>query len=662
MQSPVLIIPWGCMPDTVLSVERQLRDALFIKPAVWLSEALPSEDEIANEKRFIVFVVGPKISQAKTSSKGKIVGRDFDRLGKIVAAAPSLSGIVISENDVSSSSLNVIKIDASDNWKRELTCELTRVRAVMNPSELPDRIGQIIRQLNASLLEREEPVRLCVLSALAGESIFLLGPPGVAKSLIARRIKELFPAGAKAFEYLMNRFSTPDEIFGPVSIIGLKSDRLERKTASYLPGADVVFLDEIWKAGPSIQNALLTAINERIFRNDGVDQPIPMRALISASNELPRDDEGLEALWDRFLVRLELGNIQTKENRHEMIRGGSQMEVIVDEARFAKSELASLDHQIDNVAIPPNVLDIIDDIIPRIEKFNHELLENWKQTQGNGPTDTAKPRTIYVSDRRWKKIGRLLRAAALCHGRSVVNELDCYLIAYCIWNDQEHIRPAQDMVKDAIESDRTLERLRWRWKQLQKEAAALPAIPYIVPTLYPPKHYKINLSINGDLLVDDQYGSFSRLPKGCYESLEANFTHIHLLGPGERQANLLAKKGPTPADIILMKTDGSPPLKAFKETGFQLTHTPKARTGSTVDLSNESTQNYLDKLNELRASIDAQKQNAEFFSNTHKHLFVDLPSDVIDRWSSARLTGPQQLDLLLREVIKFAKERGLESG
>jgi hypothetical protein len=165
--------------------------------------------------------------------------------------------------------------------------------------------------------------------------------------------------------------------------------------------------------------------------------------------------------------------------------------------------------------------------------------------------------------------------------------------------------------------------------------------------------------MNGDLLTDDQYGSFSRLPKAFYESLEANFKQIHLLGPGDRQANLLAKKGRTLADIILMKPDGSRPLKAFKETSFQLMHTAKSRKGSTVDLSSESAQNYLDKLNELRASISAQKQNAELFPNAHKHLFVDLPLEVIDRWSSARLTETRQLEVLFSEIAKFAKERGL---
>jgi MoxR-like ATPase len=123
------------------------------------------------------------------------------------------------------------------------------------------KITELLKRLNDGVFEKEDVIALTLLSAVAGESIFLLGAPGVAKSLIARRLKYAFKDGS-SFEYLMNRFSTPDEIFGPVSIKQLRDeDKYQRVVENYLPSATVVFLDEIWKAGPSIQNALLTILN-----------------------------------------------------------------------------------------------------------------------------------------------------------------------------------------------------------------------------------------------------------------------------------------------------------------------------------------------------------------------------------------------------------------
>lgn len=166
------------------------------------------------------------------------------------------------------------------------------------PTTPREHIAQLIEWMSQGVYEKEQIIAVALLCAVAGENLFLLGPPGTAKSMVASRLKMAFKDG-KSFDYLMSRFSTPDEIFGPVSISRLKNeDRYERLTAGYLPEADVVFLDEIWKAGPSIQNTLLTVINEHIFHNGGQIMRTPMKALIAASNELPAKDEGLEALWE----------------------------------------------------------------------------------------------------------------------------------------------------------------------------------------------------------------------------------------------------------------------------------------------------------------------------------------------------------------------------
>ena len=301
-------------------------------------------------------------------------------------------------------------------------------------------IAKLIELMSQGLYEKENIMAVALLSAIAGESIFLLGPPGTAKSMVARRLKLVFK-DAKSFEYLMSRFSTPDEIFGPVSISKLKNeDKYERLVDGYLPDAEVVFLDEIWKASPAIQNALLTAINEHIFKNGSETVHLPMKALITASNELPAEDEGLEALWDRFLVRMVSNCISNEKTFYKMVRSRSIEAPSIAESYLINDEL----HRKWLAAI--HEIEITDDVCRVVTHIRKILAEQQKK-------DEITTLDYYISDRRWKKVFHLMQTSAFLNGRSAINVTDCLLLIHCLWNKVDTIPVVLDAVCSAITTD-----------------------------------------------------------------------------------------------------------------------------------------------------------------------------------------------------------------
>ena len=313
--------------------------------------------------------------------------------------------------------------------------------------------------MSQGVYEKEQIIAVALLCAVAGENMFLLGPPGTAKSMVASRVKMVFKDG-KSFDYLMSRFSTPDEIFGPVSISRLKNDdRYERLTAGYLPEADVVFLDEIWKAGPSIQNTLLTAINEHIFHNGGKIMRTPMKLLIAASNELPAKDEGLEALWDRFLVRMVSNCIESDTAFFKMIKGAGGEMSDLPESLYITDELYSCwQNESRTVGIQPSVV--------RAIKAIRKIFAALEKEDGNGLR-------YYISDRRWRKAYRLMQTSAYLNGRSEINLSDYLLLVHSFWNDVECIPKVLNAFTSSI-SDAVLKNLSKIDKAIRQLLAPLP--------------------------------------------------------------------------------------------------------------------------------------------------------------------------------------------
>ncbi|QED29958.1 AAA family ATPase [Microvenator marinus] len=278
---------------------------------------------------------------------------------------------------------------------------------------LTQRIAKIRDLLLTDLIERDVEVRMVLLAALAGEHALLIGPPGTAKSMIAKRIQLAFN-DASYFERLLTRFTVPEEVFGPYSIPGLEEGRYERLTESYMPSASVAFLDEIFKANSAILNSLLTVLNERKFDNGTQRQFVPLISAIGASNELPEGQE-LDALYDRFLVRLEVNSASAEGFRKLLALTGETALVLDAELPFSPQELEELRKAAETVV---TLSAEVEELLCELRKF-------------------CIAEEIFVSDRRWRKIVKFLKVSAYTHIKDEVTVWDCWILQHCLWNTPE---------------------------------------------------------------------------------------------------------------------------------------------------------------------------------------------------------------------------------
>ena len=313
----------------------------------------------------------------------------------------------------------------------------------MESTSVRKRIEKLLEFLNAGLYEKEEAIRLALLSAVAGESIFFLGPPGTAKSMISSRIHHAFK-GTKYFEYLMNEFSTPDEIFGSVKLKGLDEGIYEKNTTGYLPEAHMAFLDEIWKSGPAILNTLLTIINEKKFRNGTDVKKVPLQILLAASNELPKEKAGLEALYDRFIIRTMVNPVSSENEKSFFdLCENSGKELVIHESMkpnlLTIEEVQTWSEKINGVILTDKIKDVVMEIRRGLEVKNQEKEREEKEK-------------FYVSDRRWKKIIHLLKTSAFLCDRTEVDLMDMQLISYCIWNTPKQREEVKSIVKEIVQA------------------------------------------------------------------------------------------------------------------------------------------------------------------------------------------------------------------
>ena len=316
--------------------------------------------------------------------------------------------------------------------------------------------NKTIDELNVGLFERREIMAATLLTVLSGQSVFLYGPPGTAKSLISRRISCAF-SDSKYFEYLMQRFSTPEELFGPIDIGELKKNNYVRDTENYLPTADIAFLDEIWKSSPAILNTLLTIINERKFKNGKQVEDVPLKALIAASNEFPQKNSGLDALYDRFIMRLHVGPLNSEKNFLSMICDNKTQSFVKVSSPISNKEWTELMSQAHGIKVPKETLDSIKEIRKAVDLFNQS---------SNGSE-------LYISDRRWQKAVYVLKMAALLSGRDEVWESDLLILKNALWSSEDDKPILEKIINDSINSGSysSLDYSKWKknYNELKKE-------------------------------------------------------------------------------------------------------------------------------------------------------------------------------------------------
>lgn len=297
-------------------------------------------------------------------------------------------------------------------------------------SDLSTKLRQVAETLDGQFLGKSEVIRLLLIAVVAREHAVLIGPPGTAKSALLRTLAELLDA--KYFEYLLTRFTEPNEIFGPVDISAFREGHYRRRITGMLPEAEVVFLDEVFKSNSAILNALLSLLNERRYTSGGQVLDCPLISAFGASNEVP-SDESLSALFDRFLLRIRSDNLDAY-HFNELLQLGVQHEV----RRLKRAKVRPLVSAADIHAMT-------DELARRLE-FSDAFLSAYK-----GLVFQIRAEGISISDRRVVKMLKLFAASAYIDGRTEADVSDLFVLKH-IWNAEDQAPILEQIVQPALEA------------------------------------------------------------------------------------------------------------------------------------------------------------------------------------------------------------------
>ena len=277
-------------------------------------------------------------------------------------------------------------------------------------------LQDVSNYLNQTFRERENVVNGMLVALLSKQMLFLLGPPGTAKSALCNSLCKCLDG--IFFSWQTSKYTTPEELFGPISFKALESDLYTRVTAGKLPRADVAFIDEIFKGSSAILNTLLPIMNERTFYNGSTPEKIPLQVLFAASNELPEGEE-LAAMYDRFVLRYFVQEIGNDANMKALLGSAASMAA----PHFGLDNLKAEQAAVQNVVIPEAMIDL--------------LIQLRNEIKGQG---------MIVSDRKWVQIREILKAQAHLNGRTEVQAADFEILENVLWREQSEIKKARQLV------------------------------------------------------------------------------------------------------------------------------------------------------------------------------------------------------------------------
>lgn len=298
----------------------------------------------------------------------------------------------------------------------------------MEHKQTIEQLNAVLSQLKDTFVGKDDIIDLMGICLVGRENLFLLGPPGTAKSAMVRELAKR--VHGNTFEYLLTRFTEPNELFGPFDIRRLREGELVTNTEGMLPEANLIFLDELLNANSAILNSLLMVLNERIFRRGRETRDLPVLMILGASNHLPQD-EALQALFDRFLIRVRCDNVEPQQLGSVLDAGwrlerkaapaAEQFSIGYEDLLRLQSAIAGVDLQ---------------DIRPA-------YLELVQQLRNAG---------VQVSDRRAVKLQRLIAASALLCQRQQAIHSDMWVMRY-IWDTEEQREVIAGIVATVVEKD-----------------------------------------------------------------------------------------------------------------------------------------------------------------------------------------------------------------